>query len=86
VTKDDAFERVMQATNVKLSVTVSPPVEERQLRWTTYSNLQMWFVKFWAFLLEKEYPREGEGEDELVFDGEQLRRIININELEISLP
>jgi hypothetical protein len=79
------FEHVRWATNVKLSVTVSPPVEEQRLRWTTYSNLQMWSLNFWAFLLEKEFAREGEGEDELVFDDEQLRRIGNIDKTEISL-
>ncbi len=59
--KTTLFERVMRATNLKLSVAVSPLVEERRLRWTMYSNLQMWFVNFWAFLLEKEFAREREG-------------------------
>ena len=84
--KETLFERVMRKTSVRLNVAVSPPVEERRLRWTTYANLLMWFKNFRAFLLEKGFAREGgEGEEELVFEESQLRRIINVDETEISL-
>ena len=46
----------------------------------------MWFANFWTFLLEKGFAQDGgEGEEELVFEEEQLRCIINIDETEISL-
>ena len=37
--KENMFERVMRATNVLLNFSVSSAVEDRRVRWTTYSNL-----------------------------------------------
>ena len=50
--KENMFERVMRATNVSLNASVSPAVEDRRVRWTTYSNLHAWFVNFKAFLID----------------------------------
>ena len=50
--KENMFERVMRAANVLLNASVSPGVEDRSVRWTTYSNLHAWFVSFKAFLVE----------------------------------
>jgi hypothetical protein len=51
--KTNLFDRAMKATSVSLNAAVTPPVEERRLRWTSYSNLLAWFRNFRAFLLEK---------------------------------
>ena len=78
------YNRVMRSTNVSLNADVSPPVEERRLRWTTWPNLIKWFENFKAFLVEFDFA--GVGDDgELTFTEEQLRRIKNINETELAL-
>ncbi len=37
--KETMFKRVIWAMNVSLNASVTPAVEERRIRWTTYSNL-----------------------------------------------
>ena len=74
----------MRSTNVSLNADVSPPVEERRLRWTTWPNLNKWFENFKAFLVEFDFA--GVGDDgELTFTEDQLRRIKNIDETELAL-
>jgi len=63
---------------------VSPPVEQRRLRWTTWPNLFNWFEKFKAFLVEFDFAGVGDVV-ELTFTEVQLRRIINIGETELAL-
>jgi hypothetical protein len=53
-TKHSVFDRVMRSTNVSLNADVSPPVEERHLRWTTWPNLIKWSKisrPFWSNLI-----------------------------------
>ena len=74
----------MRSTNVSLNADVSPPVKERRLRWTTWTNLIQLFDNFKAFLVEFNFA--GVGDDgELTFTEEQLRRIQNIDETELAL-
>ena len=83
-TKHSVYDRVTRSTNVSLNADVSPPVEERRLRWTTWPNLVQWFDNFKAFLVEFDFA--GVGDDgELTFTEEQLRRIQNIDETELAL-
>ena len=44
--KHSLYDRVMKSTIVSLNVDVSPVVEERRERWTTYANLNAWFDNF----------------------------------------
>jgi hypothetical protein len=82
-TKHSIYDRVMKSTNVLLNADVSPAVKERLVRWTTYSNLDAWFINFRAFLVEFNFA--GVGDDgELMFTEEQLRWIGNVDEMEIS--
>ena len=46
---------VMKATMVSLNVLIATPVEERRIRWTTYTNLLKWFQRFWVFLIKFEF-------------------------------
>jgi hypothetical protein len=78
------FERVMRAMNVSLNASVSPTVEDRRVRWTTYSNLHAWFVSFKAFLIEFGFATIG-GNSMLVISEAMLRRIANVDEMEVSL-
>ena len=74
----------MKSTIVSLNADVSPAVEERCVRWTTYTNLNAWFDNFQAFLIKFDFT--GVGDDgEPTFTEAQLRRIMNVNETEISL-
>jgi hypothetical protein len=49
-----------------LNASVAPAVEERRIRWTTYSNLHAWFVSFKVFLIEFGFAKI-ESNGELVF-------------------
>jgi hypothetical protein len=82
--KENMFERVMQATNVSLNASVSPAVEDRHVRWTTYSNLHAWFVSFKAFLIEFGFTTIGSNCRLLIMES-TLRRIVNVNETEVLL-
>ncbi len=62
-TKHSVYDRVTRSTNVSLNADVSPPVEERRLRWTTWPNLVQWFDNFKAFLVEFDFA--GVGDDGL---------------------
>jgi len=82
--KESMFERVMRATNVLLNASVSPTVEDRRIRWTTYSNLHAWFVSFKAFLIEFGFAAIGSN-CRLVISEAMLHRIVNVNKMEVSL-
>ena len=78
------YDRVMKSTIVSLNADVSPTVAERRVRWTTYANLNAWFKNFWAFLIEFDFAGAGDY-GEPTFTDAQLRRIMNVDETEISL-
>jgi len=79
VTKDH-----IERTNVLLNASVSPTVEDRRIRWTTYSNLHAWFVSFKAFLIEFGFAAIGSN-CRLVISEAMLHRIVNVNKMEVSL-
>jgi hypothetical protein len=70
--KTSLFDRAMRATSVSLNAVVTPPVEERRLRWTAYSNLHAWFRNSRVFLLEKDFALEGGDGDALISDDGML--------------
>ncbi len=80
--KEIMFKRVIWATNVLLNASIAPVVEERCIRWTTYSNLHVWFVSFKVFLIELGFATIGSN-GKLVFSDEMLRRMVNVNKTEI---
>ncbi len=61
--KTSLFDHAMRATSISLNAAVTPPVKER-----LYSNLLTWFRNLRAFLLEKDFSREGGDGDVLIFD------------------
>ena len=73
-TKHSVYDHAMRSTNVSLNADVSPLVEERRLRWTTWPNLFHWFENFKAFSVEFNFAGVGDN-GELTFTEEQLRRI-----------
>jgi hypothetical protein len=82
--KENMFERVMRATNDSLNASVSPAVEDRRVRWTTYSNLHAWFVSFKAFIIEFGFATIGSN-GRLVISEAMLCWIANTDETEVSL-
>ena len=78
------LERVLQATNVLLNASVSPPVKDSRVRWTTYSNLHTWFVSLKSFLVKFGFAMIG-SEGRLVILKAMLRWIVNIDKTEILL-
>jgi hypothetical protein len=82
--KHSLYDRVMKSTIVLLNADVSPAVEERHVRWTTYANLNAWFDNFRAFLIKFDFPGVGDN-GEPTFTEAQLHRIMNIYKTEISL-
>ncbi len=65
----------------------SPAIKDKQLRWTTYDNLNTWFRNRKEFLVEKGFAWRGveEKEDKIVIDEAIHRRIINVDKTEILL-
>ena len=82
--KTSIFDRVMRLTNISLNAIVAPQVEERRILWTTYANLLAWFNNFKIFLIKFGFSGVG-GDGEPIFDEEMKRRILNVDETEISL-
>jgi len=63
-------------------------VEMRRLIWTTFSNLSDWYDAWEKFLTTQGFASEiinESGAKEIVFSEEQKRRIINIDETNLSL-
>ena len=74
-----------KSTNVLLNPDVLPAVKERRVRWTTYANLNAWFDNLRAFLIEFDFASIGDNGAVLTFTEAQLRRIMNVDETEVSL-
>ncbi len=77
-------EQVMRLTTVSLDVTIAPAVEERRLLWTTYDNLNLWFMGFKDFLIKYGFAMLS-SDGGLVFVPKILRHILNVGETELSL-
>jgi hypothetical protein len=82
--KENMLEWGMQSTIASFGVTVAPPVEDRRLLWTTYDNLHTWFMSFKEFLIKFRFTTL-DGNGELIFMPEMLRRIANVDEMETLL-
>jgi hypothetical protein len=83
-TKRSLYDQVMRATNISLNTDVSPAVKERWARWTTYANLLAWFKNFRKILIEFDFAGV-DSNGELDINEEQMRQIVNVNEMEIAI-
>ena len=63
-------------------------LEQRKLLWTTFENINKWFNQLKIFFVEKGFARlatkDDDVEGELFFFPDQLHRILNIDESEVS--
>ena len=69
---------------IPLEYKVAVPMEERRTRWTTYSNISIWFDKWEYDLKDLGFATDNEGGG-INIPLNQLQRIINIDETALSL-
>ena len=82
---DNLLNRLLRDSKIDLQASVENPVEERRIRWTTFSNLSMWFENWRIDLEALCFGFHDEGTNDFIIPEEQLRRIINLDESCLSL-
>jgi hypothetical protein len=84
------FERLQKSVAATLSIGNVDKIEERRNKWTTYSNINIWYSSFKEFLIEEGFAVENDLEDdkfpgELLYGKGQIERIGNIDETGIVI-
>jgi hypothetical protein len=78
------FERLQNSVAATLDIGKIDKIEERRNKWTTYSNVNIWYSSFKEFLIEEGFAVENDQEDnypgELLYGKGQIERIGNIDE------
>ena len=83
-------QRLMRDIALDVNVTTAnTKMEKRRLVWSTYNNINTWFEQMKTDLINLGFARlptaaEEEVEGELVFFDDQLQRILNIDESEVT--
>ena len=77
------FERLQNSVAATLDIGKIDKIEERRNKWTTYSNVNIWYSSFKEFLIEEGFavendPQEGNYPGELLYGKGQIERIGNI--------
>ena len=78
------FLKIKKANASSLELSKEEVVEMRRQMWTTFSNLTDWFDAWEDFALRQGFATK-EGESTVCFSEDQKRRIINIDETNLSL-
>jgi hypothetical protein len=83
------FNKIRVANAALLELSKEEVIELRRQIWTTHTNLNDWFDSWEAFLVSQGFATEITGEDgdgkEVVVSEDQKRRIINVDETNLSL-
>jgi len=79
------FKRVKKENAGLLELSKKHVIEMRRLLWTTPKNLNDWFDEWGLFCVAKGFATRSEHDGEVVFSEAQKRRIINIDETNLSL-
>ncbi len=82
------FHRLMRESAINFRATISNPVEERRLRWTTFHNLNTWHENWERCLVELGFATKLTGADGnklIVVSDEQKARILNLDESALML-
>ena len=86
------LDRLLPTTATNLQGGYEKKAEDRRIRWTTYSNLKLWFDNWKRELLELGFAttsqyegEEGEDEEKINIPVNQLDRILNLDETCLSL-
>jgi hypothetical protein len=78
------FERLQKSVAATLGIGKVDKIEERRNKWTTYSNVNIWYCSIKEFLIEEGFAVENDLEDdypgELLFGEGQIERLGNIDE------
>jgi hypothetical protein len=86
---DKLMARLQKDFGPELTLERGQKVEERRVKWTTYSNLNSWGESAKEILIELGFGRESTPEDnihgEIYFFAGQLQRILNFDETRIGL-
>ena len=75
---------LLKETALTLNAGKVVKVEERQIRWTTYGNLKLWFDSWETDLLQLGFA-EQDDKGTMVIPEEQMKRILNLDETCLSL-
>jgi len=78
------LQRILDNTDVMLSAGVQNIVEDRRIRWTTYSNLKLWFDSWGEDIVELGFGYH-DADGKVVISDDQLARILNLDETCLSL-
>ena len=70
--------RLLQETAVDLLCDKTQTAEDRRIKWTTYTNIKMWFDNWARDLLELGFAKKVDGM--IVIKQDQLKNIINVDE------
>jgi len=82
--RDKLLVRILDNTDLNLSAGIQESVEDRRLRWTTYSNLKLWFDSWAEDIVDLGFGYiDADGNIEIPID--QLARILNLDESCLSL-
>ena len=82
------FNKLLSESTVDFQAAVISPVEERRLRWTTYNNLNQWFMNWEQDLLGLGFATmqvDVEGNEYIHVSDEQKARILNLDESALHL-
>ncbi len=78
------IKRLCRDTAMDLKADKVSFAEERRVRWTTFSNLQMWFNNWETTLIDLGFM-EDDGSGKYIIPDHQLRNILNFDETCLSL-
>lgn len=84
---DFLIDSILKEISAKIDVSHKTLLEHRRAIWTTYVNLNIFFDDYKKLLLEKKFatPAEDGDEGEVHIEPDQLHRIINLDESEVSI-
>jgi hypothetical protein len=83
------FERLQDSVAATLNIGKLDKIEERRNKWTTYSNINIWYSSLKDFLIEEGFAVENDPTDEfpgeLLYGKGQVERLGNIDETGIVI-
>ena len=83
---DKLLRRLLRKTDIYLAAIVQNPVEDRRIRWTTYSNLKLWFDSWKRDLVDLGFATIAvDDQGKIYIPDDQLSRILNLDKSCLSL-
>ena len=83
---DKLLIRLIRNIDIDLAAIVQQPVEYRRIRWTTYSNLKLWFDSWKRDLVDLVFATIAvDDQGKIYILDNQLSRILNLDESCLSI-